>query len=117
MADRMTDSNGNPLQTPDGKPMFIEKSVQTVEMTGEVCGHIYYLDGPDKRASSTDATREDIVDEADRINADRVSAILRAFRSDYCPACNQDQLQKTLEEADYRLNPDGPALGFKRLFG
>ena len=74
MADRMTDSNGNPLQTPDGKPMFIEKSVQTVEMTGEVCGHIYYLDGPDKRASSTDATREDIVDEADRINADRATA-------------------------------------------
>ena len=97
--------------------MYTEDICRPVEMVGTECGHKYFLTGPSRLAYSSDPTREDIVDEANRINWAAVERTKKMYRSPLCPSCHRDDLQRIFDEADYRLNPDGRALGWERLFG
>ena len=67
MARLMTRADGSPIHAHDGRPMYIEDICRPVEMVGTQCGHTYHLRGPVRLASSKDPTREDVVDEANRI--------------------------------------------------
>lgn len=117
MAQQMTRADGTPIYSHDGKPMYTEDICRPVEMVGTECGHTYYLTGPKRLAYSTDPTREDVVDEANRINWAAVERVREMYQSPWCTECLQADMQRILDEADYRLNPDGRALGWERLFG
>ena len=117
MARLMTRADGSPLHTHDGRPMYVEDICRPVEMVGTDCGHIYHLRGPVRLASSKDPTREDVVDEANRINWAAVDRVRKMHQSPLCPPCCREEMKRLLDETDYRLNPDGRALGYERLFG
>ena len=116
MAQRLM-QNGEPLFTSDGRPLWEEDPVGPVEMTGSECGHSYLLQGPERKAYSTDTTRLDLVEQADEINRQRVQNIREAYQAKLCPGCHRSALASALAEADYELNPDSRARGYERLFG
>ena len=100
MANRMVNSTtGEPLVTSEGKPLFKEESIATVELVGSVCGHAYLAQGPSTVTYSTDPTREDLVDEADKINADRVASFVETFTRDLCPDCFNRDRERLYEDA------------------
>ena len=117
MARLMTRADGSPIHAHDGRPMYIEDICRPVEMVGTQCGHTYHLRGPVRLASSKDPTREDVVDEANRINWAAVARVRKMHQCPLCPPCCREDMKRLLDETDYRLNPDGRALGYERLFG
>ena len=47
---------------------------------------------------------------------DTIEKVMRMYgEDDMCPNCRQGDLQSTLDEVDYRLNPDTEALGWDRV--